>query len=306
MKCPNCDAELQDGVLFCRECGSKVENRKLFCRECGAKIPDGAKFCSECGANVNAVNDIKADTPPVQKSTPVTEVPTVDDKEAAILVQENQSPNKNDTVAKGKSSAFGDKIKAKAIESWNSLDVFCKIVTVASAVVMLLLLVAIFAHKGFAIAFSVLQIAGLVVATLMHKEIIKAPKQYLKYIVLAVAIVFTVLNIMSYSWGTDTPSVQTPPATNEDVENTPEEIDWANITLSNMLPEPHSNLMDILYNGEDWLNINIYNLSENDFLEYVRWCKEEYGFTVDSDSATSIASFNIVYVISSIKIICIF
>ena len=52
MKCQNCGAELEEGVLFCRECGAKVTKPKRFCRECGAQIPDGVKFCSECGAKV--------------------------------------------------------------------------------------------------------------------------------------------------------------------------------------------------------------------------------------------------------------
>mgnify|MGYP000824136301 FL=1 len=43
-------------------------------------------------------------------------------------------------------------------------------------------------------------------------------------------------------------------------------------------------MMDLLHNGDDWLNVTVYDISENDYLEYVRWCKEDYGFTVDSDS----------------------
>lgn len=52
MKCQNCGAELEEGVLFCRECGSKVVPQKRFCRECGAELAPGVKFCSNCGAKV--------------------------------------------------------------------------------------------------------------------------------------------------------------------------------------------------------------------------------------------------------------
>ena len=38
MKCQNCGAELEEGVLFCRECGAKVSKPKRFCRECGAQL----------------------------------------------------------------------------------------------------------------------------------------------------------------------------------------------------------------------------------------------------------------------------
>ena len=51
MHCPNCGAELDDGVAFCRECGYKIKKR--FCRECGSELPDGAKFCPNCGAKVD-------------------------------------------------------------------------------------------------------------------------------------------------------------------------------------------------------------------------------------------------------------
>ena len=55
MHCPNCGAELDDGVAFCRECGCKIKKR--FCRECGSELPDGAKFCPNCGAKVDVSFD---------------------------------------------------------------------------------------------------------------------------------------------------------------------------------------------------------------------------------------------------------
>lgn len=58
MKCWNCGAELQDGVLFCRECGSKVSQQEIkkFCRECGHELQQDAKFCSFCGTKVESIN----------------------------------------------------------------------------------------------------------------------------------------------------------------------------------------------------------------------------------------------------------
>jgi len=59
MKCNNCGAELDNGVLFCKDCGAKVEVKKVaFCRESGSPLADGVKFCSNCGADVNAVNNL--------------------------------------------------------------------------------------------------------------------------------------------------------------------------------------------------------------------------------------------------------
>lgn len=69
--------------------------------------------------------------------------------------------------------------------------------------VAILLLISSCAGKGFAIFFSILQLGGVIVALLMHKGVIKLEqkKVWIKYLVLAVAILFSVLNIMSYSWG---------------------------------------------------------------------------------------------------------
>ena len=50
------------------------------------------------------------------------------------------------------------------------------------------------------VVISVLQIAGLIVALLMHKGKIKWGKEWTKYLILVLAIVFVFLNFSSYSW----------------------------------------------------------------------------------------------------------
>ncbi len=57
MKCQNCGAELEEGVVFCCECGAKVGMPIRICRECGAKLPDGVKFCSECGSKIAIIDE---------------------------------------------------------------------------------------------------------------------------------------------------------------------------------------------------------------------------------------------------------
>ena len=54
-----------------------------------------------------------------------------------------------------------------------------------------------------------------------------------------------------------------------------EEIDWANIKLGHILPKPQSSLMKIVSNSEDNLLIYIHKMSENDYLEYHRWCEND-------------------------------
>lgn len=60
MRCQKCNAEIEDGCLFCSECGAKQEEigkeqaevKFLFCPNCGTKLEQGAMFCSECGTRL--------------------------------------------------------------------------------------------------------------------------------------------------------------------------------------------------------------------------------------------------------------
>lgn len=243
----------------------------MKCSKCGAELSEDTKFCSYCGQKIEVT------PPPVVEET---EIPSISDVE-------NGKEQKQEKAKADAPKSFADKAKDKGIEIWNKLSLYGKVTTVSIAVFVLLCLVALLAGKTAAVVIAIVQIVMAVVSLLMHKGVIKLEqkKLWLKWLVLAVAILFTALNIMSYSWGTQTPTTgQNPSSTNQDSGETAEQIDWKNITLSKVLPEPQSNMMELLYNGDDWLNVTVQDISENDFLEYVRWCKDDYGFTVDSDS----------------------
>ena len=55
-KCPNCGADVRDGIKFCESCGTRIEEnnapRNSFCPQCGTEIPAGAAFCPKCGFRV--------------------------------------------------------------------------------------------------------------------------------------------------------------------------------------------------------------------------------------------------------------
>lgn len=243
----------------------------MKCSKCGAELSEDTKFCSYCGQKIEVT------PPPVVEETEIPPIPHVES------VKEQKAGKAKADAPK----SFANKAKDKGIESWNKLSPYGKVTTVSIAVFVLLCLVALLAGKTAAIAIAIVQIAMAVVSILIHKGVIRLEqkKLWLKWLVLAVAILFTALNVMSYSWGTKTPSTgQNPSSINHSSEDNVEQIDWGNITLSKVLPEPQSNMMDLLHNGDDWLNVTVYDISENDYLEYVRWCKEDYGFTVDSDS----------------------
>ena len=53
MKCPKCESDNREGVIFCEECGAKFE---IVCHSCKAKIPLGKKFCGECGQKLTPLS----------------------------------------------------------------------------------------------------------------------------------------------------------------------------------------------------------------------------------------------------------
>src|SRR5947209_13599164 len=46
MRCPNCAAEVLDGMQFCGSCGAAVGVR---CEACGAPAAPDQRFCGACG-----------------------------------------------------------------------------------------------------------------------------------------------------------------------------------------------------------------------------------------------------------------
>lgn len=50
-KCPNCGAQVAQGLKFCGECGSPMVTEKV-CPSCGHKNEPTMKFCGECGTKL--------------------------------------------------------------------------------------------------------------------------------------------------------------------------------------------------------------------------------------------------------------
>lgn len=159
----------------------------MKCPECGAEISEDAKFCSYCGYKIETT------TPPI-----VSEIVSDSDD----MQDEMQDQMVNSDL---ESMTSGNKMKAKIRQFWNAQDLFCKIFIVSFSVVVLLMIIAIAARKGFAIFISILQLAGLMCAILMHKDMIvlETKKKWLKYLLLIISVLFTFFNVMSYSIGKD-------------------------------------------------------------------------------------------------------
>lgn len=63
-------------------------------------------------------------------------------------------------------------------------------------------------------------------------------------------------------------------------DNDSSEFNWSNMSLGSMLPTPESTLGKNLINTEDYLSIDILDVTPEEYQEYVNGCREK-GFTVE-------------------------
>ncbi len=65
MKCPKCQFDNREGVIFCEECGEGF-SKETECPACKAKIPIGKKFCGICGHQLISSKDIEKSSLPLE------------------------------------------------------------------------------------------------------------------------------------------------------------------------------------------------------------------------------------------------
>jgi len=54
MKCPSCQFENPEDMIFCGECGTKLD---IICPECNFSNPLQFKFCGKCGHDLGELTE---------------------------------------------------------------------------------------------------------------------------------------------------------------------------------------------------------------------------------------------------------
>ena len=232
----------------------------MKCYNCGAELTEDTKFCSFCGAKI-----------PEQEETPAEsnyeeEVYEEEYEEPAPVVLNPQDMNAPPKAA----STFGDKVKAKFLEFWNKLSPFGKTTTISITLSVLLGLVAFLAGRIFAGIIAIVWLAVAIVAILMKKNVIKAPKTWLPFLAVILSFVLIVpycslfkVNIADY-----------------------EKYNWDDVVLADMLPTPESPYGEIISNSDRYLAVYVTKSTQAQYTKYIEACKEK-GFTIDTETSGS-------------------
>lgn len=205
MKCPKCGAEISDDSLFCRECGEKIIKKIKFCRECGSEINDGAKYCPNCGAEIIDMNQSRASNSSEKVSY----------KEKQCQNSQERTEEKGNTHKtasnESKSDSFFSKILAgilsiivivgkKILCYWKKMDSYCKVLTIVAIISIWLLYKNVLSSTILGILISIINIATVLFAFFIHKNIIKCNDAKIEKIVLIVSILLIPVSFSSRSF----------------------------------------------------------------------------------------------------------
>lgn len=230
-----------------------TKSKSVVCSYCGGQIDvnalDENVECPFCGTYY-AVSDLLNESDAVRIEKIKTNAQQkMEQEKFKREVEQNEKQEEKDEVKKFKKS------------------IFSKVILVLFAISVMFFFVA----KGYAVkAVIIAQAVLFLVAWLMGMNIIKSPKRGIHTIV---AIIAMVLFIPIVSMGPGRAPKKS------------EEIVWADIAMNEVLPEPEGDEGRILANRDDWLSVDIYDSSQEEYDEYVDACIKK-GFTVDAEKDT--------------------
>ena len=217
----------------------------MKCLNCGKDLSDGVNFCSHCGAEIKSPN---------------LENPTPTDTH-------EEFPSTNGS-ATPKKQTLKEQLKEAISNWWGFLSLYSKISTIGIVFFGLLSLIAFLAHKTFAGIIALVGLALIVTALLLRKQIIKTTKKWLHFVAITLAFLMVVPYFGMFS------------IDNGDAKR----INWAEIVLGDVIPEPRPLFGKITSNKDTYLSVYIYSIDHSGYDAYVNNCKRE-GFVIDADES---------------------
>lgn len=156
--------------------------------------------------------------------------------------------------------------KKTITDFWHNLNKFGKTLVVFTVIFALFFIASVLNGKVGAAIFSFIQTVLCTFSLLINIEKIKVPQRKLHIILFSVALVLIFPYLVASS--STTSSAQ--------------EFIWSDIVMNEMLPEPKSNVGEIISNDNEALLIYVHKTSVDDYNEYLSAC-EEKGFIIEAD-----------------------
>ena len=247
----------------------KENNSSFVCKSCGAKLnidpSQVMAICDYCGSSmlvselINESDDVK-----IQK------IKSQAYKDVEMGKQQLEAERIKNEAEKEKRQA-----DENSVEKFKKSK-FSKVLIIFAVVSALFCAVAFNDGKVLAGIIGIVQTALFVVSYLMGIQVIKEKKRNLRTLVAIIAFVLLIPFLSLYSVDVDKAV----------------DIEWSDIVLGDVIPQPESNRGEITFNSESELYISIHNMSQSQYNDYVSACKEK-GFTIDIDeSSISFSAYN--------------
>lgn len=245
---------------------------------------NGASFiCKSCGAKLNVdVSQVMAICDHCGNSVLVSELLNESDE---VKIQKIKSQAYKD-VEMGKQQLEAEKIKNEAEKEKQQAETntvekfkkskFSKVLIVFAVLSALMCAVGFNDNRILAGIVALIQTALFIVSWLMGMQIIKEKKKGIRIIAAIIAFVLFIpyLNLYNSAANKGTP------------------FEWNEIELSEMLPMPESTIGEIHSNSKTELMLDVHNITEAQFNDYINACKE-MGFTIEANlSGISFTAYN--------------
>lgn len=246
-----------------------AESVQLKCKKCGGTLTVDADkeilACPFCGEKELIVFSDEVEIQRIKSNT---------EKELEIEKMDRADAKEREEKAEAKAEA-----KEKALEEKESNYKKSKFAKVTLGMAAVSIITAIIGFSDGAILagiFAVIQFGLFLASWLMGARVIPEKKHNL-HLLLAIIAFVLIIPVVIFIDKSGSSSY---------TEDKTVEYEWPTSGLATMLPQPTTKTGKIDYDYEDSFSIEIYNIPDDEYKEYVKACKER-GFTVNASSTDS-------------------